>query len=150
MSVEIVELANTDAFDMEPIRDLFVRAFTGEAMPDSDGVTKFLRGGGLSDGFTVILAHDLEAGWTGLAILQNTPWVFADRAWIIHFYSQNANARRALLAWTRRWMEREGVGTIRILNATGRSDKAHMRLFREFADPTLVGGVIDYTVRAQA
>lgn len=147
MSTETIRIMNPLALDLEPFKKLFDRAFASEEHGDPEKILAFLKAAPLGGDYAVLVADDADSGLVGLAILQNAPWVFSAVPWCLHFHAETGAATEALGGAIREWMVENGLASIRILNQTGRSDEAHMRLFSRFGDPVLVGSVIDYTVR---
>lgn len=82
----------------------------------------------------------------GLSILEDVDGTFSPGVWVQLFWAGEPSAREPLLNAMAEWLDERGIEKVRIVNASGHSDEAHMRLFRSHAAGRAIGGLIEYEV----
>ena len=145
--MRILEIRNPGAFQTDLARDLYERAFRNPEHGDSGATLKWSMEFAANDAVSIFFAMDDYGKLTGLMILEDSSDPFVGAPWVLHFYAEGAAETAALTEQIRSWMHSRGRKKVRILNRTGRSDEAHMRLFRKFGtEGRRLGGLIEYEV----
>ncbi len=134
--MEIIRIYEPEVFQY--LGDLFERAFTDSPRPEQ--AAAWCRAFVSSDAVRIWTTSEVS----GLAIVERGDEVFAPPATIAHFYSEDSETRHLLCTEICRWMEEEDLEEIVAWNQTGRSDEAHIRLFRRYLKGRKSGGVIRY------
>lgn len=147
MSIEITQIQNPIAFSVEGILKLIDRACTTEHFPAAPDLIEFFKKPGMLQRNEFIIAEESESGWSGIAIMQNAPWVLSEKPWVLLFYAESSDTKIAMLHWIVSWMKENGIETIRAINHGAVPDEDYIQLFDEVVDGEVVGSVIDFTVR---
>lgn len=147
----VVQLRNKAVLESEPILELFRKAFTppkehkGVEFPDVEKALAWLKGVVEEDHIAVFVTHD-AGRFTGLAICQDYPDPFSGRGWVLQYFCEVPEHSDQLAAAIGNWFFKvRNCPRLRILNFTGRSDRAHMRRFRKFAIGKRLAGLIEYS-----
>lgn len=145
-------------FDLPEIKALFRRAFDeggNEARFDTSSADTLAylkehirdpgeKGTGVDNWLVCFVVLHKDAGFCGFVIACYTPWPMCQNCCLAHFHLERGDCREALLNKAFGWAYGHGLTKISLTNATGRSDEAHMRLFRRFGRGKVNGSVIVY------
>ncbi len=152
--VRIFELWNPDALDRPGVARLFGRCYAGGRYDaTADDVRSYVQQY-LADSDKSIrlwVAKTDAHGYCGLAIVGMATCPLAPHPWISQFFVEVAEARAPLLHALLLRVSGEGYRSVATQNATGHSDEAHMRLYRNFSkgEGEVRGSVIVYELGDQ-
>lgn len=154
MKAAVYRVLNTALFDSEEVIALFDRAFPEKNKfgIDAAQMLEFLkRDVSESDPWLLVwLAHHPRHGWCGFSIVTYTPTPVSPNPCIAHLHCDIPECRDPLVSAGFTWALSKGIGHCTIVNATGRSDEAHLRLFRKFGKGERIGTLINYDIRDRA
>jgi hypothetical protein len=129
------------------VQDVFHRAFADERFSKPNEVMNWLIDDLRRDDIQVLIARDDDANLVGLSITAANKVVFSETPWILHFFSDGPpSTTYALVEGIRQWLASRGESVVRVINQTGHSDEAHMRIFSRVSNGRKIGGVIEYDV----
>ena len=145
--VEVFAICNPEALDRPEAVALFHRCFANPKFEqDADEVREFLRDE-LAEGNENIrlwVASTPQHGFCGMSLVTFGGAPLTPHPYVAHFVAEVPEAREPLTAATFRFLRESGHESVAIINVTGRSDRAHMRLFRKFVSGRVSGSVIVY------
>ncbi len=149
--VRIFELYRPHALDQPGVVGLFDRCYAdGRYDASADDVRAYIQQY-LVDGDKALrlwVASTDQHGYCGLGIVGMATCPLAPHPWISQFFIEASEAREPLLRALLLKVRDEGYRYVATQNATGRSDEAHMRLYRGFSKGVGVvkGSVIVYEI----
>lgn len=148
--IEVAKVENPVAMQLDSVRELMKRAFgDGRFGTTPEGALEGLRRAIGSPGVHVWMALDERGDAIGFGVIVYAPWEFAPNAFIAHFHVDRPAAREPLLARMYGWGRSKGIRYVNTVNATQRSDRAHMRLFRGFGRGKVVGSYLVYDLEEE-
>lgn len=142
--VKIVRVQNPEAMASEEVSALFERSFEKIEGLEGGDVLAWVADR-LSEPDLALFVAVADGNLTGMTILFQGQEPLSPFAWIAHFHAEEGS-RAPLLDSVVGWMRDRGLQKIRVINMTGRSDKAHMRLFRSHAKGSVVASIIEYDI----
>ncbi len=144
---EVFPIWNPEALERPEIVALFHRSFAAPKFEqDADEVREFIRGELAEGGENLRLwvASTPQHGFCGMSLMTLGGAPLSPHPYLAHFVAEVPEVREPLVAATFRFVKEGGYKKVAIVNVTGRSDEAHMRLFRRFASGSVMGSVIFY------
>ncbi len=144
---KVFEIWKPEALDRPEIVALFHRCFAHPKFErDADEVRLFVReqleDGG--EGVRLWVASAPQHGFCGMSLMTLGGNALEPDPCITHFVAEIPEAREPLAAANFKFLRENGFEKFSIVNMTGRSDAAHMRLFRKFVSGKVSGSVIVY------
>lgn len=146
--ISVVQIRNPAGLEIPELEDLFSRGFSKDSLLDADGAVEWIKASVSSDDTAVFAARE-GGDWVGMMVIDKSQEddAFSQSAWIPMVYSEgSARVVKEMTKEVRKWVVENGVERVRALNRTGRSDKAHMRMFGKGMSAEVLGSVIEYRV----
>lgn len=123
----IIELRNPEALALQPIRDLFARAFESGKPVAAD---VFLAAISLSDPNTAVLLGREDDTYKALAVVFLPSSPLYPRTQVYHFYNEGSvRLRNALIDTAVEWVKARGYNSVYVANWSARSDEVWTRAF---------------------
>lgn len=136
----IVPLVNPAAFDVEPVRDLFARAFAGDR-PVAPEVARTELRKMVGTGRVKVLvgrSHPIRYAALAVVILPSSP--LAPEPQVYHFFNDGPpELRRELISAVVETLKGAGYNAFRALNGNGFPEDVWKRLFRSAGDMEKIG-----------
>lgn len=152
MEPVVVEIRNPAGIDIPEMESLFVRGFSKDELLDVDGAVDWVRHATSNPDCGVFVARE-GYEWVGIMVIDKSQEgdAFSNSAWIPMVYSEGSMpVLKSLMRCVREWMIENGVERVRGLNRTGRSDKAHIRMFGKGFSAEVLGSVIEYRMEGDS
>lgn len=142
----VVRLTNPEAFKREEVQELFRKAFEKNPLADYDAVL----------GELIMMPADPMVGLfvgaekgelRGLCIATLPRSALTPAPTVYHFYNAgSAKLRAALVTATVDFFLGAGYTRFWTINATGRGDEAHAKLFREAGEAKRIGSFLEFSI----
>lgn len=153
MKATAYQVWNTTVLDIPEMRALLDRAFAdGKFDVDPEEMRAFLQRDldPLNPWLLFWLATHPQHGLCGFMLITYVPTPVSPNPCIAHFHVDVPEAREPLLVEGFKWAVSKGLRHCTIVNATGRSDAAHARLFRRFGRARRRGSLMVYDLGERA
>jgi hypothetical protein len=126
----IIQLRNPEALSLQPIRDLFARAFE-DGNPVPIGVILSSLTPYLDDPRLVVLLGREHGAYKALAIVFEMGTPLFPLPQVYYFYNEGSvGLRNSLTDAVVEWVKEQGYNGLQVANGSGKSDETWKRAFR--------------------
>lgn len=147
--VNVFRITDPATLDWLEVRALFDRAFADPKFGiDAEATRKHLQlklgtGEGL---FYIWVAQSAQHGLCGLILVATGTFPLSPHPYIAHLFVDEPAAREPLMHYGVSFVASLGYRSIAVVNMSGKSDAAYLRLFRKFGAGEVKGSVIVYEI----
>lgn len=159
-STHAFKVTDPEIFDLPGVVELFERAFSGGNARfdiDPEEYRIYLRDHITEPGFNGIdhwlhvwLAMGFGQGFLGFMIMSYAPWPACSNLCAGHFHVERPLKRSVLLDAALGWARSVGLNRVSLVNQTGASDRAYLRMTRPYGDARVVGSMIECDLKERS